>query len=210
MTAIRDVEVAPLTARDEFILVLRAAMAVTAVVWVYLANNPFPAAGGGVLQRSLLPYQKVVQTLPLADQRMFRELQVSLLEAETIRSMDGRWPDAERLAADGIEPFATNPTSRGPGYEWRLVRNGFFVNYIGTSKDGTAPAWLVMVQEPDPKGPPEIFQDDQDHHRLVDGSILHVSIWNHAGPVQPRAIQVPQSEGWIQLYAAEPSSQSAR
>jgi hypothetical protein len=201
---VRDVEISALSARDEFISVARAAMAITAIVWIYLANNPFPAGGGSLLQRALLPYQKIVQSLPGEEQRMFRELQVSLLEAENIRSMEGQWPDAERLAADGIEPFAPNPTARGATYRWQLVRSGFFVNYLGVPDDETSPAWLVLVQEPDPKGPPELFQDDQEHHRLLDGTILHVSIWHHPDRKRfvPKAVQVPQNEGWIQLYAA--------
>jgi hypothetical protein len=138
---------------------------------------------------------------------MFRELQVGLLEAETLRSTEGVWPDPRRLAADGIEPYAPNPAAKRSAYDWRLVRNGFFVNYLGLPRDPSAPAWLVFVQEPDPAGPPELFQDDQDHHRLVDGSILHISIWNHpdGAAVPATFVQVPQAQGWVQLYAADPA-----
>lgn len=203
----RSVEIAALSSRDELISVVRAGMAVTAAVWLYLANNPFPPAGGGTLQRSLLPFQQIVANLPSNEQRMFRELQVGLLEAETLRSMEGKWPQPDRLAAEGIEPFAPNPAAKGSAYDWRLVRNGFFVSYLGIPKDPGAPAWLLVVQEPDPKGPPDVFQDDQEHHRLVDGTILHVSIWNHpeGDRVPMKFVQVPQTEGWMQLYAADPS-----
>jgi hypothetical protein len=196
-----------LSARDELITVVRAGMAITAAVWLYLANNPFPQAGGGTLQRSLLPFQKVVSMLPSDEQRMFRELQVGLLEAETLRSVGGRWPEPNRLAGDGIEPFAPNPAAKGSAYGWQLVRNGFFVNYLGIPKSSGSPAWLVIVQEPDPAGPPDVFQDDQEHHRLIDGTILHVSIWNHQDGIRVpmKVVQVPQTEGWIQLYAAGPS-----
>jgi hypothetical protein len=79
---------------------------------------------------------------------------------------------------------------------------------LGVPSDSGAPAWLVMVQEPDPSGPPELFQDDQDHHRLVDGTILHVSIWTRPDGVRVplKAVQVPQNEGWTQLYALEPAA----
>ena len=202
----RDVEIAAPSARNELISVVRAGMAITAAVWLYLANNPFPQAGGGVLQRSLLPFQKVVAILPAHEQRLFRELQVGLLEAETLRSVDGKWPDPTRLAADGIEPFAPNPAVKGSAYDWHVVRKGFLINYLGIPKSSGSPAWLVMVQEPDPAGPPDVFQDDQEHHRLIDGTILHVSIWNHPdGTRVPMAfVQVPQAEGWTQLYAAAP------
>ena len=204
----RHVEISALSARDELITVVRASMAITDAVWRYLANNPFPQAGGGTLQRSLLPFQKVVATLPSDEQRLLRELQVGLIEAGGLRSVDGRWPEASRLASDGIEPFAPNPTAKGSAYDWHLVRRGFLVNYLGIPKSSGSPAWLVMALEPDPAGPPDVFQDDQEHHRLIDGTILHVSIWNHPDGIRvpPNVVQVPQSEGWIQLYAAGPST----
>lgn len=207
MTA-RTVEIATPSARDELISVVRSAMGITAIVWLYLANNPFPDAGGGTLQRSLLPFQKLVQTLPPAEQRTFRELQVALLEAETIRSTEGRWPEPERMATDGIEPFAVNPALKTTPAQWSLVRNGFIVNYLGIPEEPGAPAWLMVVQEPDPSLPPEVFVEDEEHDRLLDGSVLHVSIWNHPNgtSVSARPVQVPQAEGWIQLYAADPSA----
>jgi hypothetical protein len=87
------------------------------------------------------------------------------------------------------------------------VRNGFYVNYVGIPNSPGAPAWLLVVQEPDPAAPPDVFQDDQEHHRLIDGTILHVSIWSHADGLRVpiRFVQLPQSQGWIQLYAVEPS-----
>ena len=190
--------------RDELISVVRAGMAISAGIWLYLANNPFPDTGP--LQRSLLPYQKTVATLAAADQRMFRELQVALLEAETLRSTEGQWPGPDRLAADGIEPFAPNPTDKGPTYGWQLFRSGFLVNYLGVPS-AAGPAWLVVVQEPDPRGPPDVFQDDQEHHKLIDGTILHVSVWQHVDGerVLPKPVPIPQGEGWTQLYAVDPT-----
>jgi hypothetical protein len=203
-TGERTVVIATRSPRDELISVVRAGMAISAGIWLYLANNPFPETG--TLQRSLLPYQKTVATLEAADQRMFRELQVALLEAETLRSTEGQWPVPERLAGDGIEPFAPNPTDKGPSYKWQLVRSGFLVNYLGLPSAPGAPAWLLVVQEPDPRGPPDVFQDDQEHHKLIDGTILHVSVWQHADGerVAQKPVPVPQGEGWTQLYAVDP------
>jgi hypothetical protein len=184
-------------------------MGVGFVVWLYLANNPFPADGSGTLKRNLLPYQSVVQDRPLDEQRMFRVLRVGLLEAEAVRSTSGGWPPVAAMAADGIEPFARDPTVKGATYQWRLVRDGRLVNYVGVPEEPAAPAWLVLVQEPDPAAAPEVFVDDEDHARLLDGSILHVSIWSHPGGARlsPRAVvSVPQAEGWIQLYAAGPAA----
>lgn len=209
MTATRDVEIAGLSARDELISVARAAMAITVAVWLYLANNPFPASRDGALRRNLLPFQTVIQTRPPGEQLLFRELQVGLIEAETTRSTKGRWPDPATMASDGVEPFAVNPAVKGPAYQWRLVRDGRFINYVGVPNEPSAPAWLVLVQEPDPTAQPEVFVDDEEHDRLIDGSILHVSIWNHpdGGKVSAAtAVRAPQAEGWTQLYAADPAA----
>ena len=62
---------------------------------------------------------------------MFRELQEGLLEAETRRADRGTWPAVSSLAADGIPPFALDPTAKGGRYDWRLTANGAFVNYLG-------------------------------------------------------------------------------
>jgi hypothetical protein len=208
-SAARDVEIAARSARDELASVVRVGMAVGFVVWLYLANNPFSANGSGTLKRNLLPYQSIVQDRPLDEQRMFRVLRVSLLEAEAVRSASGEWPSVAAMAADGIEPFARYPTVKGATYQWRLVHDGRLVNYVGVPEEPAAPAWLMLVQEPDPAAAPEVFVDDEDHARLLDGSILHVSIWSHPGVARlsPGAVvSVPQAEGWIQLYAAGPAA----
>jgi hypothetical protein len=208
-SAARDVEIAALSARDELTSIVRVGMAVGFGVWLYLANNPFPADGSGALKRNLLPYQSVVQDRPLEEQRMFRVLRVSLLEAEAVRSTSGGWPSVAAMAADGIEPFARDPTVKGATYQWRLAHDGKLINYVGVPAEPAAPAWLVLAQEPDPAAAPEVFVDDEDHARLLDGSILHVSIWSHPDGVRvsPRGVlSSPQAGGWIQLYAAEPAS----
>jgi hypothetical protein len=204
--SVRDVEVATVSARDELIHVLRAAMAITAGVWLYVTNNPFPVSSNAV-QRSLLPFQAIVATLPSESQLMFRELQVSLLEAETIRSAEGSWPDTARLTADGIEPFAPNPALKGVPYDWAMVRDQRIIDYLGRPRRAGAPAWLVRVLEPDPSLPPEVFVEDEEHDRLLDGSVLHVSMWTHpeGAAVPARVGPLPQAQGWTQLYAADPS-----
>jgi hypothetical protein len=203
---VRNVEIASVSARDELIHVLRAAMAITAGVWLYVTNNPFPVSSNAV-QRSLLPFQAIVATLPSDSQLMFRELQVSLLEAETIRSAEGAWPDAVRLKADLVEPFSPNPAIKDAAYDWEMLRDRFVIDYLGRPQRTGAPAWLVRVLEPDPSLPPEVFVEDEEHDRLLDGSVLHVSIWTHPGGGSPpaRVGPLPQAEGWIQIYAADPS-----
>ena len=214
---IRSVEIAPLSASNELIAVARTAMAIAAATWLYLAISPFAFSSDGPARRNLWPYQSLIQERPSDEQRMFRELQVGLLEAEAMRSMAGEWPAVATLAAEGIEPFAPNPALKGSSYTWRLTRDGRFINYVGIPGTvaappgaGGAPAWLVLVQEPDPAAP-EPFLDDEDHDRLIDGSVLHVSMWIRPGGIAfpPSILRSPQAEGWIQLYAASPPTSHA-
>ncbi len=147
-----------------------------------------------------------MQDRPPAEQRMFRELQEGLLEAETRRADRGRWPEVPALAAAGIPPFAKDPTARGEQYDWRLLASGTFVNYLGLPQRADAPAWLILVQEPTPGAPPDPAREDEEHHRLITGEMLHVSTWVRTDPrVADRIVRTPQAEGWIQLYAVGPS-----
>jgi hypothetical protein len=219
---IRSVEIASLSASQELIAVVRTAMAIAVATWLYLAISPFAFSNDGSPRRNLWPYQSLIQDRPADEQRMFRELQVSLLEAETMRATTGEWPPVAALAAEGIEPFAPNPALKGSSYTWRLIREGRFISYVGIpatppastpqrpTSVGDAPAWLVLVQEPDPAAP-EPFIDDEEHDRLVDGSVLHVSIWNRPeGASFPTTVlRSPHLEGWIQLYAAPPPTSHA-
>jgi hypothetical protein len=143
-----------------------------------------------------------VRDAPGADQRTFRELQEGLLEAERVRGTTGRWPDATTLAGDGIPPFAADPTRRGVTYRWSTLQQGPTVNYVGVPTVASAPAWLLVVIEPDTGAPPDPSPNDETHHRLADGTTLHVSIWQV--PENRRtsgftALPLPQNEGWTQL-----------
>ena len=203
--AVRRIEVRPPSARDELLSVLRAGMLVLLGAGLVLATDSatFRAEDAGV--RHLLPFQALIRDRPPLEQRMFRELQEGLLEAE-MRRVDARtWPPPAALAADGIPPFAIDPTAKG-AYTWQLLASGLFVNYLGLPLRPDAPAWLVLVQEPDPKGPPDPAREDEEHHRLITGEMLHVSTWTRADPRVPvRIVRTPQGEGWTQLYAVGPS-----
>src|SRR5262249_35767615 len=150
----------------------------------------------------LLPFQDLVRDAPSTDQRMFRELREGLLEAERIRAVSRTWPEAARLAEDGIPPFATDPTRKDVAYRWTtFVQNGT-VTYLGIPSVSTAPAWLLVIIEPEAGAPPDPAPNDETHHRLPDGTTLHVSIW-HVEENRRRsglaAVQLPQNEGWTQL-----------
>jgi hypothetical protein len=208
MTAgtMRHIDVRPLSARAELGHVVRFSMVILIGVWMFLATNGATSRDAGNTSRHLLPFQVLIQDRPSIEQRMFRELQEGLLEAEARRGDRGTWPAVSSLAADGIPPFALDPTAKGGLYDWRLTVSGAYVNYLGLPRRSDAPAWLVLVQEPEPGAPPDPAREDEEHHRLITGDMLHVSTWVRADArVAGRIIRAPQAEGWTQLYAVGPS-----
>ncbi len=203
---VRRIEVRPPSKRGEFAHVVRFSMVVILGVWMFLAADSATFRDAGSVSRHLLPFQSLIQDRPAIEQRMFRELQEGLLEAEVRRADRGSWPAVASLAADGIPPFASDPTARGGQYVWRLIVNGSVVNYLGLPSRPGAPAWLVLVQEPEPGALPDPAREDEEHHRLITGDMLHVSTWVRATAVIPSGtIRAPQAEGWTQLYAVGPA-----
>jgi hypothetical protein len=199
----RDVQVAPLSMPAELGLVALLCIGVVAGVWLYLR---WSLGTSSASQRNLLPFQALIEDRPSEEQRVFRYLQEGILEAETRRSTTGAWPDVPALAADGIPPFAPDPTEKSVKYTWRLLRDGAYVNYLGIPDRPGMPAWLVLVIEPQ-FGVPDPAKEDETHHRLLDGTTLQVSTWNHTkgGAVKGALLRVPQSDGWTQLYAVAPA-----
>ena len=203
--ALRRVEIRPPSARVELANVVRFSMVIVIGVWMVLAADSATFGGKAATTKHLLPFQTLIQDRSALEQRMFRSLQEGLLEAEARRSADGRWPDAAALAADGIPPFAIDPTDKAGPYDWRLIVNGAIVNYLGLPRGADAPAWLLLVQEPEPGAPPDQAREDEEHHRLLNGDMLHVSTWVRADARLPQGtIRAPQAEGWTQLYAVGP------
>jgi hypothetical protein len=203
---VRRVEVRPPSARAELTNVVRVGMVIVIGVWMYLATDSATFRDADNRNRQLLPFQALIQDRPPIEQRMFRELQEGLLEAEMRRADRGAWPAVPTLAAEGIPPFAPDPTARGGPYEWRLTASGTSINYLGLPERSDAPAWLVLVQEPEPGAPPDPAREDEEHHLLITGIKLHVSTWVRADArVGNRIIRTPQADGWTQLYAVGPS-----
>ncbi|HXO30521.1 MAG TPA: hypothetical protein VOA80_24470 [Thermoanaerobaculia bacterium] len=208
-----------------------------------------PGAPGGNDARDLMPYQRLFRGLGGEDQRLFRELQEGLLEAENVRSSTRRWPAPGTLASRGVPPFA-DAAGRGGRrfYRWQLRQEGTIVNYLGLPADRRDPAFLLLVQEPDPGAPAQgsppggpaggagpaqgaraigggtagaaagAQATDEVHHRLADGTLLHVSVWLRESPsATPGAgaagpsvaaddpgrdagvIAVPYARGWTQV-----------
>jgi len=202
---LRRVEVRPPSPRLELGNVVRFGMVIVVGAWIFLAADSGTLREAGGTTKHLLPFQTLIQNRPSNDQRMFRELQEGLLEAEARRASSGAWPGVAALAADGIPPFALDPTAKGGRYDWRLTVSGAFVNYLGLPQQAGSPAWLVLVQEPEPGAPPDPAREDEEHHRLLGGDMLHVSTWVRADArVAAGTIRAPQAEGWTQLYAVGP------
>jgi hypothetical protein len=267
--AVRTVEIAPPSARAETWNVLRAAALIVLATWIYIADTAAPAGSGAAgatasaatpgwravsgaggrgngETRDLMPYQRLFRGLGSDDQRLFRELQEGLLEAENVRSSTRRWPAPATLAARGIPPFA-DAAGRGGRrlYRWQLRQEGLIVNYLGLPADRRDPTCLLLVQEPDPGAPAEgslpggpaggagptqgaraiagvagaagAQATDEVHHRLADGTLLHVSVWLREAPAaggsgaaspsvvvddpgrDPGVIAVPYARGWTQV-----------
>jgi len=206
---VRSVEIRPPSVRAETLSVLRAAMAIVVIVAAYLFRPSIggPAAIRLVRPGDLLPYQKLVGDAMPADQRMFRELREGLLEAERVRAQTGRWPDTAALASEGVPPFAADPTRKDATYRWSTLVQGTTVNYVGIPSIPSSPAWLLLIIEPEAGSPPDPAPNDETHHRLPDGTTLHVSIWQVPEKSRAsgfRATPLPQNEGWTQLLIGEP------
>ena len=203
----RSIQLAPLSALVELGHVVRAAIAIVIAACMYLGTDSPIFRGEPTSTGNLLPYQALIADRPTTEQRTFRELQEGLLEAETRRSQNGSWPTVEELAADGVPPFALDPTAKVGPYRWRLVTSDYFVNYVGVSERPEDPAWLLWITEPIPGAPPDLARPDQEHHPLIDGTMLHVATWvrTDGQPVREGIRQMPANEGWTQLYAVQPT-----
>lgn len=148
------------------------------------------------------PFERRLTELAPEDQRLYRAIREGVLEAERRRSATGRWPSAADLAREGVPPFAPDPIDRAR-FTWAFARTGTAVNYVGTPSAGAArESFIVIVAEPDPGTAPDPnAQIDEVHHRLADGSMIHVTIWM-GPPVDPssRAVSVlAPDQGYKQI-----------
>lgn len=169
------------------VLGLAALVVATVAVYVALRSSVDTSRGGG-----LMPYQVLAATLVSADQATFAGLQRELVEIERARAALDRWPDAAAITGMG-------------SYTWTSARDGYFVNYLARpADDPSAAGWLLVIQEPDPQVPPDPSPNDETHHRLPDGTVLHVSIWTHrfGAQIAPRFVRQPEGEGWTQVLTA--------
>lgn len=178
--------------------VLALGAAILALVGVYFGTRSSVSEPG-----RLLPYQMLMRDLVTADQAMFHALNQSLLDAEAIRSATGRWPDAPALSS---LPKTTPGEGPSPAaYSWRAETQGVITHFVGVpGQDGAAAAWMIAIKEPEPGVPTDTAPNDEEHHRLADGTVLHVSVWTHrfGSQLSPTFAPQPEVGGWTQVLVA--------
>lgn len=170
------------------VLGLGALVVVAVAVYLALRSSALEGPGAG----GLLPYQELVATLVSADQMLFADLSQRMIDIENMRAANGQWPEAGRLKI--LEEF-----------RWTASREGYFLNYLATPADNASgAAWLLVIQEPDPQAPVDPAPNDETHHRLPDGTVLHVSIWTHGfgGQIDRKFVRQPERTGWTQVLTA--------
>jgi hypothetical protein len=183
------------------------AIAMTAKLGADNAGADGRARSATSARLALRPNQVAFAELPAADQRMFRRCLEGLAAAEEIRSQRGSWPDVGELAAAGAPPFSADPIDDA-GYRWQRLLDGTLVNYLGVPADPASPrpTILVIALEPDPGTPMDPAATvDENHHKLRDGTLLHVSISLGKARTLGRPIAMPAFEdGWRQVVVSTP------
>jgi len=195
-----SISIRPPSVRQETLHVVRFGALVLLTTWVAVAGGSGARANGS-LATDLLPYQVPLDRLAPADQRTFRLLQEGSIEAERARSASRESPAVSTLAGGGIPPFASDPITAKDGYLWSLRRSGIVADYLGVPTAPARSAFLLRIQEPAPGDPPDRAPLDETHHRLADGTMLHVSTWVHPrSTLGSRAVSsVPPDSGWSQV-----------
>jgi hypothetical protein len=178
--------------RERAGVVALAGVIVTVVV-VYFALNA--TDGRRDESRNLLPYQTLAATLPESDHQQFRGIREQLLAAEAHRARTFGWPEPSALSLPGS------------GYTWTRLERGVITNYLGRPREASQPAWLLEIQEPEPGMAPDPAPNDEQHHRLPDGTTLHVFVWMHrfGGDVPAEFVPQPQTTGWVEVFSVVPN-----
>lgn len=183
---------------QERLRVLALGVAIVLLVAVYFGMRSSVGDTG-----RLMPYQMLMRDLVIDDQAMFNALEQSLLDAEAVRSTSGRWPDAPALRS--LPPVMPGAAAGGTAYAWQRQTQGVITHYVGVpGREVSAPAWMIAIKEPEPGVPTDTAPNDEEHHRLPDGTVLHVSIWTHrfGGQVDPAFVPQPEAGGWTQVLVA--------
>jgi hypothetical protein len=78
---------------------------------------------------------------------------------------------------------------------------------IGALTLPSKPAWLLEIQEPEPGTAPDPAPNDEQHHRLPDGTTLHIYVWTHrlGGQIASEFVAQPQNTGWVEVFSQVPN-----
>ena len=187
----------------------RVALAVFHIVfWSFAIISTTVGAGrknGTTTRPNVMIDEVAFSALDSDDQRIYRQSLEGLSEAEDVRSRTNDWPSVAQLATRKIPPFAADPLDRAH-YMWRLMRDGTLVNYVGTPDLASKrPTIAIVVLEPEPGAAPDPQAiTDETHHKLKDGTMLHVSIWRGSRTL-PAPVSTPAFEdGWRRITRATP------
>ena len=159
-------------------------------------------------KQDLLPYQFLARSLPEPEQQIFFAIRDAILPMEAARFETKRWPDPEALSERGVTLF--NPGVRGVSdtrQAWQKFEQGTTVNYLALPADPGGSAWLLTITEPEPGTLPDTAPNDDEHHRLPDGTVLHIYVWTHrfGSEIKPGFIRQPETQGWIQIFRQPPN-----
>src|SRR5262245_19271004 len=177
---------------------------IVGAVVAYLAVG---ANDSGDSQRNLLPYQVLARTLPVADHSVYRSIRSAVPAIEALRAQTSQWPDAGVLAQKIDESLRPADAEPRIAQRWSQFRQGPIVSYVGVPDDPASPAWILEIQEPEPGALPDPAPNDEEHHRLPDGTVLHIYVWMHCygGQVPARFVPQPQNDGWMEVFTVPPN-----
>ncbi len=155
------------------------------------------ATGGAPRPTTLAVDEIAFRDLDAEGQRMYRGALAGLTEAEDVRARTRDWPSVEALAARRVPPFAPDPLDRA-GYRWALLRDDLVINYVGTPAKGPTIAIVIVEPARGMAADPQAIVDET-HHKLRDGTLLHVSIWIGAKPLTSPASTPAFEDGWRRI-----------
>ena len=144
--------------------------------------------------------------LTARDQRIVLRIREGLVEMEAARSASGRWPEVTSLAAQGLPPFAPDPIDRAAD-PWAMLQQNEIINYFDAPPAGQR-GFLISLAEPSKGAAPDNSPPDDTHHRLGDGTMIHVLVWVGPGkkPGGPAVGIPPLLDGWKQVVFEGPSA----
>lgn len=140
-----------------------------------------PAIGSKRAFSQLAVDEVAYVTLDGEAQQTYQRTLDALATAEAARSTTGQWPAFTQI----------------PGYQWRTMHDGLVTDYVGTAPGRT---FVVAIVEPDPgmAADPLAVVDEQ-HHKLRDGTLLHVSVWINAKDLEKVASTPAFEDGWRRI-----------